>query len=327
MGRTWQSRSGLDVGAINTTEVCNLECVMCHFNGPRATKKKRLLDPATVRKVLEQIPSGNHLWFSGTGDFTMDPNALDHLRAAVELGHKPCLLSNGQLFDSGTLDQYLEIGVRWFRFSVDAIEPDHYARVRRGGQLQRVLDTCAHLRARKKTYPDLQVEVNNTLFKNTFNRQEEFIEFWRGKVDAVNFNAEYHDVFRFRNLFFDPGEPVDCKIRVYLLPDGRLAPCCAMMVYQQEHQVDWLPHVSEMRLEDAQRYFEDLYADPSSPLRAHCQSCDWWLLWKTDDQGRSPYWRNVPLEQRQDELQKPRRLRAWLKRSRAGLRLKGKSVR
>src|SRR5262249_31633114 len=72
------------VASINTTEVCNLSCVMCHFNGPQAVQKAGALVPAQVEKVLVRIPKGEEIWFCATGEFFMDPNALAYLRRANE---------------------------------------------------------------------------------------------------------------------------------------------------------------------------------------------------------------------------------------------------
>lgn len=79
-------RKPLVFGSIATTEVCNLSCVMCHFNGPKALKKGRILSPETVERILDQIPAGEEVWFAATGEFFVDPHALDHLRAAVRRG-------------------------------------------------------------------------------------------------------------------------------------------------------------------------------------------------------------------------------------------------
>jgi len=75
-----------EIGGIDTTEVCNLSCVMCHFNGPTAAKLQGTLTVDEVRKFLNSVPAGQ-IWFASTGDFLMDPNALAHLRSAVACGH------------------------------------------------------------------------------------------------------------------------------------------------------------------------------------------------------------------------------------------------
>src|SRR5438067_1079565 len=168
------------VGGITTTEVCNITCVMCHFNGPWAPRKQGVLTVAEVQKFLQEIPIGQ-VWFAGTGEFLMDPNARTHLRNACALGHQPCILTNGLLLTPALIDEILEIGVRRIHISVDEILPEKYRKIRIGGDLQIILDACAYLRAQKIRYPDLYVGINVTLFKKTFPRQEEFIAFWRGK--------------------------------------------------------------------------------------------------------------------------------------------------
>jgi hypothetical protein len=277
-----------DVGGVTTTEVCNITCVMCHFNGPWAPRKQGVLTVEEVRKFLSEIPTTD-VTFAGTGEFFMDPNALEHLRTARALGHGLGVLTNGLLLTESLIDTILDIGVRRVTISVDEIVPAKYAKIRIGGDLDKILDVCAYLRRRKADYPDLSVGINVTMFRKTFLRQDEFIAFWRGKVDQVNFNAEYYDTFKFRNKFFDPEKRVDCPMRVYLLPTGQMAPCCAMMVYQHHHQVDWLPHIKDTTPAEAHELFQKLYADPTSPLGQHCQNCDWWIMWARDDEGKTPY--------------------------------------
>jgi len=288
--------SPFSMAGITTTEICNLSCVMCHFNGPNATKKSRTLSPDDVLKVLRQIPPGGVVWFAGTGDLFMDPNALDHLRAAVSLGHQPAILTHGQLFTPALLDQLLDIGVRTVRISVDAIDDHHYRKIRRGGELPRILEACSHLRARRSRYPDLVVEITNTLFSNTAKRQQEFVEFWSDKADRVLFNAEYHDTFYFRWLFHRPTQRVNCRISTYVVPSGRIAPCCAMVVHQHDQDVSWLPHIDTHTLEEAYQASCDMYDDPESPLGQLCKKCDWWILHAVNEQeGGSAYFRQVEL--------------------------------
>src|SRR5262249_20850466 len=210
-------------------------------------------------------------------------------------GHKPCVLTNGLLFTPEFIDQMLKVGVREVSISVDAIEADAYRKIRRGGELSRVLEVCADLRARKKTYPDLVLNVVNVLFKNTFHRQEEFIRFWTGRADRIVFQAEYYNVFKFRNLLYDPGERTDCDIRVYLLPNGQMSPCCAITAYQHNRKVEWLPHIGVTSPEDALGYFKKLYADPHSPLGLLCRDCDWWKMFKRNEQGHSAFTKTVLL--------------------------------
>jgi hypothetical protein len=284
-----------DIGGVTTTEVCNISCVMCHFNGPQALRKEGTLTPGEVRKFVSSVPKGP-LWFASTGEFLMDPNAFEHLRIAVEYGHEPRVLTNGLLLTPQTVDRMLEIGVRHIAISVDAYQPDQYRKIRRGGELSTIVDACLYLRSAKQRYPEIRVEINNVLFRKTVPLQDRFVDFWRGKVDVVNFNAEYYDTFKFRNTLFEPGERVDCQMRVFLLPNGQMSPCCAITVHQHTNNLAWLPHIRDTSPGEALERFKTLYADASSPLGQLCPQCDWWILFKQNQKGETPYIRSVPLD-------------------------------
>lgn len=286
------NRGRFVMGSICTTEVCDLSCVFCHFNGPKAPKKSKQLEPHLVTKALQELPKGSQVYFAATGDLFMDEHAVEHLEAAVQRGLDPLVLSHGQRFTPEVLDTLLNIGVRRFRMSCDAIEPKAYAKIRRGGELQRILDAAEFLRNRKPSFPDITVEINCTLLSNTFPRQDEMIEFWRERVDAVNFNAEYFDTFRFRNTFFTPQRRVDCHLQTYVLPSGKITPCCAVMVHAHDHDVSWLPDIRTHSLQEAHDQLCDMYEDPSSELSALCRQCDWWIMWAKKG-GMTPYLRSV----------------------------------
>jgi hypothetical protein len=283
------------VGGIASTEVCDLSCVMCHFNGPLAPRKLATITPEEGLAFMRSIPKGL-LWFAATGEFFMDPNALVHLRNAVALGHQPAILTNGQSLTPELIDELLRIGVRLIRISVDAYDPETYRKIRRGGELSKIVEACRYLRARRRDYPKLRVEVNNVLFRKTLPDEERFVAFWTGLVDAVNFNVEYYDTFRFRNTFTDPGERVDCHLQLYLLPTGQMAPCCAVTVHQHTHNLNWLPHIRDTEPAAALNTFQRMYDDPASPLANLCKDCEWWILWKRDEAGNSPYFKTVEID-------------------------------
>jgi hypothetical protein len=162
--------------------------------------------------------------------------------------------------------------------------------------LARIVDACRYLRERKRDYPELRVEVNNVLFHKTLGDQERFVSFCAGLVDAVNFNPEYYDTFRFRNTFVEPGERVDCHLQIYLLPTGQVAPCCAVMVHQHTQNLEWLPHIRDTEPAAALDRFQQMYSDPASPLAALCRNCAWWIVWKKDANGNSPYFKTVHID-------------------------------
>lgn len=283
----------VDFNGFATTETCELSCVFCHFNGPNATKKAKTLAPELVEKGLREAPAGRKVHFAATGDFFQDPHAMAHLQKCVELGHPANVLSHGQSMPPSRIDEMLAMGVREFRFSVDHIEPRAYAKIRRGGDLDRVLATIAYLRLRKDQIPDISVEVNCIVIGDTRHRMQEFADFWSDKVDAIHFHAEYYDVLKFRNLFFVPEQRNDCHIQLYVLPSGQIAPCCAMMVQSHENDTSWLPNIADTSLHDAYDKLCDMYEDPTSELGKVCAKCQWWIMWSDQKDGGTPYMRTV----------------------------------
>lgn len=280
------------VGGISITEDCNLACLMCHFHGPRAPakRKKESLKPPQVFKFMRDILFCEGLWFGGLGEFFVDPNAVEYLYRATELGLSPCVLTNGQLLTNDIIDQVLKSGVRNIRISVDAINSEEYRHIRRGGDFAKIIEACAYLKAKKKTYPNLRVEANAVLLKDVFPRQEEFINFWRGKIDQVNFHAEYYEIFKFRNTVIPiPKNRTTCNLQVYLLPSGKMVPCCAVMAYQHYYDVEWLPHIDNTSPYLAYRQFQMMHKDPSSELRKLCRQCEWWIMFAHSQEGKNPF--------------------------------------
>ena len=287
----------VDFNGFATTEKCELSCVFCHFNGPNATKKAEALDPALVEKGLRQVPIGQKVHFAATGDFFQDPHAHDHLRTSIELGHPVNILSHGQSMPPARLEEMLAMGVREFRFSVDHIEPRQYAKIRRGGDLERVLATIDYLRGRKQQIPDISVEINCILIGDAKERLQEFADFWSSRVDAAHFHAEYYDVLKFRNLFYIPDKRNDCHIQLYVLPSGQITPCCAMMVQAHETEVAWLPNIRDVSLQEAYDRLCDMYEDPNSELGKVCAKCQWWVMWSEPKDNCSPYMKSVRFDQ------------------------------
>ena len=304
-----------EFGGFSTTEVCELSCVFCHFNGPNATKKTKVLAPELVERGLRQIPAGKKVHFAATGDFFQDPHAMEHLQKCADLGHPINVLSHGQSMPPERIEEMLAMGVREFRLSVDHIEPQPYAKIRRGGELARVLSTINYLRQRKQDIPDISVEINCILIGDTKDRMQEFTDFWSTRVDAVHFHAEYYDVLKFRNLHFIPEKRNDCHIQLYVLPSGQIAPCCAMMVQSHETDISWLPNIADVSLQDAYNRLCDMYEDRSSELGKVCAKCHWWVLWSERKDGHTPYMKSITFSQPVVEAETPNvepKQKGWL---------------
>src|SRR6185369_8617239 len=96
--------------------------------------------------------------------------------------------------------------------SVDSIDSEQYARIRRGGNLETILDGCSYLRAKKAEGARMTVGVSVICLPSSRHTKAETLDFWRERVDYVQFVSEYYDVFRVRRLFFEPQTRTNCAI-------------------------------------------------------------------------------------------------------------------
>jgi hypothetical protein len=118
-----------------------------------------------------------------------------------------------------------------------------------------------HFLVFKRKFSDIRVEINCIVIGDVKARMDEFVEFWRGRIDAVNFHAEYYDRLKFRNTFYVPDTRNDCHLQPYVLPSGQVTPCCAMMVVAHEEDLDWLPNLKDTSLKAAYDKLCDMYED------------------------------------------------------------------
>jgi hypothetical protein len=286
--------SGAPLAFMLTTERCHLSCVMCHFNGPKASRRgDDTIAPDLIRKVLEAQPKGENVWFVSTGEFFSDPNALLHIKTATSLGLVPRVITHGQLLTLAFIDELIAAGLGEILISVESIDPEQYARIRRGGRLETILDSCSTLRARQADGARITVGVSVICLPSNRHSKAQILDFWRERVDYVQFVSEYHDVFRLRRLFFEPETRTNCAIQLIPLPSGRVAPCCAVAIYSHDHDVSWLPNLRDTTPQAAHKQLCDMYEDPDSALSALCAKCDWWVQFHTDAAGNTPIYERI----------------------------------
>lgn len=279
----------IPIGGINITEQCNLSCVMCHFNGPGARRRFRSLTLAQTQRFLSGVHPGQDISFAGTGEILTAPEMLSHIRLAVEFGHRPSILTNGTLLTPEICDQLLDAGVRKFTISTDAYTYEDYAAIRRGGDFRIILAAFEYLRKQKQRFNDLVLESNNVLLFGEMHKILDYCEFWKGKIDQVNFFSEYYDTFHFRNTLCKiPRERCDCELALYLMPSGYISPCCAINIIESTENIDWLPHIDKYEPAAALQYLESLYSTSGSPLRNICEKCNWWMMFYRNEYEESP---------------------------------------
>lgn len=128
---------------IELNNTCNLKCAMC--NTHLAHRPKRNMELATFSRLLDRIDEygANLVSFHTVGEPLMYP----HLREAVAIARakniEVGISSNAVLTERlVAIHESDPAWVHGFRFSIDAATPETYRKIRVGGELANVLQSC-----------------------------------------------------------------------------------------------------------------------------------------------------------------------------------------
>ncbi len=145
---------------------CNLHCPMCSQNYARWNSQRAV--PGLGKQILALIPTLLHLTWNG-GEPWVDPEFIGFVER-FRPDDNPNLTfgftSNGVLIRERERD-WLEKFSRWnISISVDSFQPRTYARLRRGAELDQVLETLQALQRRQRL-PHRRLSVGALVMKST----------------------------------------------------------------------------------------------------------------------------------------------------------------
>ena len=180
---------------VNLVGYCNLSCVMCAYTGAEHGKSPRRISRRAFRQILrtaarEQVRIDVML-LSWKGEALLHPELegiLDDLgdESLAELVWQYELVTNGQFMRRAVTDRILEgmaggeFEFSRIQFSIDADNPDTYARVRVGGNFEDVERRVRHFIARRAELGLVKPYVSVELIPQRLNvdRIEPFIRRW-----------------------------------------------------------------------------------------------------------------------------------------------------
>ena len=125
---------------LEPTTRCNLHCRTCVRNVWEEPLED--MSAATFERVLDglrDLPELREVVFGGYGEPFGHPQILDYLRAIKRLGVKTTVSTNGTLLSEERGRALVDLGVDGVTVSLDGTDPQTYADVRRGAQLETVM--------------------------------------------------------------------------------------------------------------------------------------------------------------------------------------------
>ncbi len=180
--------------ALETTDYCNLRCVMCPvttLERPRGMMTKELF----TEMVDQCAGRGDFLFFpQGFGESMLHPEWAEMLEYAKNKGIQPItLITNGILLNDERVQHILDLKIDSMCFSVDGVSQETYKEVRVRGDLDRVVSNVKNLIHQRKERGQQEPAVLMRIIQmpKTQHEVDSFLEQWRknlGPQDGVAVN-------------------------------------------------------------------------------------------------------------------------------------------
>lgn len=165
---------------VETTNRCNLACVMC---GSKHIRRKREDMPLwRFRAVVDQAAEWCEVIdLSFSGEPFLHPEVfeqIEYVKRRTSIGL--FVETNGMLLDERTRERVFDSGLDYLTVDIDGATADTYRRVRVGGDYERVVaNTRRLLRLKRERRSATRVEVAILDLPQTAGEIGEFIDRWR----------------------------------------------------------------------------------------------------------------------------------------------------
>ncbi|MFH1140038.1 MAG: radical SAM protein [Pseudomonadota bacterium] len=223
---------------------CNLRCVMCVLGGTerrRAAAGPPLMDLGLYRDLMDQARAAGlpAMTFGFLSEPLLSPDLAEMIRLAREAGVMDIRLgTNGLLLTRDASQRLGDAGLTRLEVSLDALKPETYARIRRGGRFEQVVRNIDDfLDAREKNTSGLPL-LRLSFLRLPHNRGEldGFLAFWKDRADlfSVQEPIYFEDAPLCRELTLvetAPSPDFRCAQpwqRLIVRTSGDVFPCCSI---------------------------------------------------------------------------------------------------
>lgn len=223
---------------IETTNLCNANCVMCPHESMK--RKKMVMEQSVFEQIIEGMKevdlSKTQLFLHKEGEPLCDKNIAERisltcrrLPGVKEIG----INTNAMLLTPEMADKLLSSGMNLIFFSVDGTSAETYDAIRVNCHYNTVEKNIEYfLKERQRLGRNIRVVMQMLLTDKTRLQQEEYINKWE-KYDVEFYFKEMHCYLDGGNSSFvkpDFSHQTSCcddpfRVIVYYA-DGNVGPCC-----------------------------------------------------------------------------------------------------
>ncbi|MEO0651127.1 MAG: radical SAM protein, partial [Planctomycetota bacterium] len=182
-----------EIVTLNSTEICNLACVMCQRS---VSQGKYRLEDRVVEFVAEQLfPTARKVVLTTAGGEPLGVGFDLILELARRHETRLDVTSNGQLLRAGVASRLLPV-LDHLNVSVDSVDAETYERIRVGGSFERLEDNLAQFaRLRAEGGHDVLLSLSAVVMASTLPHLDSLVRFAAGVgAQGVLFQRLQHTV-------------------------------------------------------------------------------------------------------------------------------------
>lgn len=233
---------------------CNLKCPQCilqvnpaEFNDEHPYSINKEKQKISLGKFEEIVDEGVKYGLSSVtlgvnNEPLMNRDLIKHIRYAHKSGIQDIIiLTNGTLLTKELSGKLVGSGLTKLYFSVDAINRETYKKIRKGGDLKKVMENINYFLDLKKKQKRALPVTRVSFVKSKVNEAEldKFVKYWQPRVDFVSIQAfvtpayGYSNYRKLKNMLQIEND--DLKVlgscpqpyqRLTIYHDGSVHPCC-----------------------------------------------------------------------------------------------------
>ena len=264
---------------VETSNICNFNCIMCPRSGlhRKAEHMDNALFSNILDKVNDELPEISVITVSGFGEPFLDPGWRYKLQSASNQFETVHVVTNLSVPSTSDLDFVLSHASS-IRISLYALDSETFIRVHRPKvkiQFSAINEKIHYLINHKE---DCKIILNYLVLAENSFQTEEWISFWKDKVDLVEVWKPHNwvNAFEYRQLSSNRlkscGRPFHGPIQVQV--DGTVNICC--FDFDGQLEIGDLKHQSftDIYTSDFCRTIRSYHTEGTTNQLDTCKNCD-----------------------------------------------------
>ncbi len=293
---------------IESTNICNLKCIMCPTGRGEVTRPKGFMDFDVFRQIVDEMApyvkaTTLHIW----GEPLLHKRIVDMVEYCSAKGLRSEISTNATLLTEEKSRQLLEAGLSAIYLSLDGMRPETYESVRVNADFERTNQNIRRFIEIKSTdHYDTYVNLQIIQMQQTVDEIDEFVETWSipgvdrihvkafdswaGQVDEINELRAYEPDL--------PAKRYPCPnlwYHVHIYWDGSISMCDRDFnsrfplgsVIDEDGKVRVMKNWNGPRMQELRRRHIENDLDDVFPCN-HCTEWAWWKPTFSTSQGNRP---------------------------------------